>query len=289
MFTPKPLIRYADPGFSQDRTRYCTLRLQISDQELLLTIADPLSASFPLIEKYTVRNGFSGLKTHESLARVLQTHALTRLPYKSVEVIIVSPEFTLVPAPLFDSGKSDQFMELSLESTGHAAKGSEYFERQEIQLLYSWPSGWKEVILQAFPTCILHHYSWYLLQGILNQQPGGTCVYVHVQDFRQDIIVIREGKLLFFNSFPFQSPEDFLYYVLLTYDRHDLNREMIPLKLMGEIEVGSAIYSLAYKYIRDIGFMTRSGTQVVPEAEGQPEPLPDHFYFNLLHPESENN
>jgi len=288
MFNPTPLVRYADPAFSQDRTRYCILRLQVSEEELLLSVYDSLSASFPLLEKYTIRNGFSGLKTHEALSRILQTHPLTRLPFKETEVIIASPDFTLIPSALFEESKSEEFLGISTTIKKPAETGIENFVRQEMKLVYSWPASWKRAIVQAFPSATIHHYSFYLLQGILNQ-PSETAVYAHVQDFREDIIVVKEGKLMFFNSFSFQSPEDFLYYILLAYDRHELNRELIPLKLLGEIEQGSALYSLCYKYIREINFMNRPGNSLIPKAEGESGELPDHFYFNLLHPGNENN
>ena len=71
-----------------------------------------------------------------------------------------------------------------------------------------------------------------MAKGLLPSSLGKTTVYVHVQDFREDIVVIADGKFLLFNSFNFQSSEDFVYYVLLAYDRLSLNRETIPLKLL---------------------------------------------------------
>jgi hypothetical protein len=41
-------------------------------------------------------------------------------------------------------------------------------------------------------------------------------------------IIIQNQKLLFFNSFDYQTPEDFIYYVLFTAEQLSLNPENFP-------------------------------------------------------------
>jgi hypothetical protein len=283
MFHPTPLVNYTDPSFSQDRTPHCKLRLQISEYELSIAIYDTLSDSFPIIERYPIRKGYAQVKTQEALARILQTHALTRLSFASVEVIVVTNTYTLVPGALFDAEHA-----VSLHALNHPMEDDdelswERLEVQDIYLIYSWPKAWKQVLESQFPRISILHYSFILAKGLLPNSLGKTAVYVHVQDFREDIVVIADGKFLLFNSFNFQSSEDFIYYILLAYDRLSLNRETIPLKLLGEVEVGSALFDSCFKYIRDVDFIERNSHSAIPKPEGETDRLAPHFYFNLLH------
>ena len=161
--------------------------------------------------------------------------------------------------------------------------GWERIDAQDSYFIFTWPKAWKLVLESQFLQVKIHHYAPLMAKGLLPNSLGKTAVYVHVQDFREDIVVIADGKFLLFNSFNFQSTEDFVYYILLAYDRLSLNRETIPLKLLGEVELGSALFDSCYKYIRDVDFLERNSHSAIPKPEGETERLASHFYFNLLH------
>ena len=283
MFHPSPLVRYADPAFTQERTRHCRLRLQVSEQELTLAVYDPLADTFPLIERYPIRKGYAQLKPQEALARILQTHALTRLEFLSVEIILITETYTLAPGALFDASKAEDLLKLNHILKPDDSLNWDRLEAQDVYFIYAYPSAWKQVIETQFPQARIRHYASILASGLIPDSIGQTTVFVHVQDFREDIIAVVDGKLRLFNSYSFQSPEDFLYFILLAYDRLELNRETVPLCLLGEVESGSAIYASCHKYIREISFKSRRSDGSVPNPEGEVDALPAHFYFNLLH------
>jgi hypothetical protein len=283
MFHPTPLVNYTDPSFSQDRTPHCNLRLQISEYELSIAIYDTFSDSFPIIERYPIQKGYAHVKPQETIARILQTHALTRLSFASVEVIVVTNTYTLVPGALFDADHAGSLHALNHPLIDSDELGWERIDAQDCYFIYTWPKAWKLVMESQFPQVKILHYAPLMAKGLLPNSLGKTAVYVHVQDFREDIVVIADGKFLLFNSFNFQSSEDFVYYILLAYDRLSLNRETIPLKLLGEVEVGSALFDSCYKYIRDVDFLERNSHSAIPKPEGETDRLAPHFYFNLLH------
>lgn len=76
-----------------------------------------------------------------------------------------------------------------------------------------------------------------------------------------EIIVVQNQKLLLFNSFEYQTPEDFIYYLLFTAEQLNLNPESFQLELLGTIEKGDPFYAIAYKYIRNISFFDVSTLQ----------------------------
>jgi hypothetical protein len=259
------------------------LRLQISEYELSIAIYDTLSDSFPIIERYPIRKGYAQVKPHETIARILQSHALTRLSFASVEVIVVTNTYTLVPGALFDAEHAASLHALNHPLEDSDELGWERIDAQDSYFIFTWPKAWKVVLESQFQQVKIHHYAPLMAKGLLPKSLGKTAVYVHVQDFREDIVVIADGKFLLFNSFNFQSSEDFVYYILLAYDRLSLNRETIPLKLLGEVEVGSALFDSCYKYIRDVDFLERNSHSAIPKPEGETDRLASHFYFNLLH------
>ncbi|ALM47584.1 hypothetical protein AMR72_00915 [Flavobacterium psychrophilum] len=77
-------------------------------------------------------------------------------------------------------------------------------------------------------------------------------VFVHFHENHFEIVVVRNQKLLLYNSFEYKTPEDFLYFLLFTMEQLFLNPETAKVYLLGEVEENDANFSLAYTYIRHI-------------------------------------
>lgn len=282
MFLISPAMRFFDDTFPLEKASRCHLRIQFSEHELAIALFDPVTASFPLIERYTLRKDQANAR--ETYARILQSQGLFRQKFQQVELIVAYPQYTLVPSPLFEPANAKDFLQLSTGKIENAQAEFEKFPGQDLYVVYSWPLWIKELLSDFFENVKVQHSIFYLLNGLYATAGSGEAVGVHVQDFRQDIMYIRDGKLQYCNNFSFQTPEDFLYHILLVYDRFSISRDLVPLSLLGEIEPGSAIYTHCYNYIREIQFLNRPGSHPVPPGTDEGSELPGHFFFNLLHP-----
>ncbi len=288
MAHPLPFIKYVDSAFTADKTRNCELRIQLSSEELILAVYNYLADQFLLIEKYPVANSYNKVKPFEAMARILQTHSLTRLPFKRVEIIPITPTWTMVPSDLFDENHLRDVLNLGIEVNSTDPLGLDLIAGGELKIAYSWPQSWKNVVENQFEEYTVRHFAGVLASMLLRNNKQETILYAHVHGFQVDLLAIKEGKALLFNSYFFQSPEDFLYFVTLVYEQLSLNREMVPLYLIGEIEEGSAIYHLCYRYIRNIHFLDRPGNSSIPDGETDSPNLQEHALFNLLHPYDAN-
>jgi len=284
----RPLIRYAAPAFSYDRSEQLSLRIQVGADELVFSVFDPLPASFVLIEKFAVQKGYAGLKAHQAIARILHTHPSVRSLWKTVEWISMSPIYTLIPATLNEETNPKDAIDLVHKPEPDRHYGSVLLPAFEVSLIYAWDIEMKETLSQYFPTALSSHYMKYLLGNLSNGQNPETFVLAHVNGYHLDVVVIKDSKLLFCNLFHFQSPDDFIYFLLIVCEQLNLDRETIPLQLAGEIESGSALYQACFKYFRILGFMNRFPAYPVPAPDKETDPLASYAYFTLLHPDLEN-
>ena len=83
-------------------------------------------------------------------------------------------------------------------------------------------------------------------------------MFVHVSDTHFEIVVIQNQKLELYNSFEYKTPEDFIYYILFTAEQLHLNPESFKLELLGKIDTESPLYTIAYKYVRNVAMMDYS-------------------------------
>ena len=80
-------------------------------------------------------------------------------------------------------------------------------------------------------------------------------MYIDVRINQFSIVVLEDKKLLFSNSFSFETKEDFIYYILFAAEQLELNPNEFPLFFTGNILKDSDLYTITYQYIRHINFL----------------------------------
>ena len=73
-----------------------------------------------------------------------------------------------------------------------------------------------------------------------------------------EVTVISNRKLLLYNSFFFTTKEDFIYYLLFTFEQLELDTETTKLKLFGAIEEEDSIYKICFEYVKNISIFVPS-------------------------------
>jgi len=117
-----------------------------------------------------------------------------------------------------------------------------------------------------------------LIDAFLMESKREKQLNLHIQEDRFEIMYQMKGKLHFFNSFPYHSVEDFLYYLLFVLEQLQIDRDQIETTLHGEFEKQSKLYEMLYRYIRHLKLGERPKqlkfSNVLSELPGQ--------YYHLL-------
>lgn len=87
-------------------------------------------------------------------------------------------------------------------------------------------------------------------------------VFVHFQDTHFEIIIAHNLKLLLYNSFEYKTPEDFVYYLLFTFEQLQLNPETVSVFLLGKISEDHPCFEIAYRYVRNISLLFTSNLEM---------------------------
>ena len=102
------------------------------------------------------------------------------------------------------------------------------------------------------------HTSTILIDSVLKKERSSedTKLYINVSEFSFELIAVKNGELLLYNSFEYSTKEDFIYYILFTLEQLQLNPEIVKVKLSGMIKKDDELYAILYKYIRYVEFVT---------------------------------
>lgn len=102
------------------------------------------------------------------------------------------------------------------------------------------------------------HHATLLIDKLIdyNRFSVAKTMFVNVSEFCIDIVVLGGQKLLFYNSFSYETKEDFLYYILFCIEQLRLNAETLKFLFLGEISSNSELYKIVFKYVKNVGFIT---------------------------------
>jgi hypothetical protein len=193
-----------------------------------------------------------------------------------------TPEFTLVPQNLLDISQLPQL----LRAGGCDPEPDEvclYTSKSisDYHIAFSIPAKVKTT-LESFSEKTMFFPSVYPLLNAALQTArinDGKIVVVNVFDEAFELVVAESRKILFCNSFPFRSPEDFVYFLLLVTENIGLSNDKESFYFCGQIEKNSAIFQLCQKYIRHLKWMDRPGGIEISNTFSS---LPSHFFYSFF-------
>jgi hypothetical protein len=127
----------------------------------------------------------------------------------------------------------------------------------EINSVYIPYVNMNNFFIDQFGTFDYKHSNSILVSTLLDSSKNNEDkkMTVHFSQGHFEIAVIQNQKLLLFNSFDYETPEDFIYYVLFTAEQLNLNPEKFALELIGDIDSESEFFKIAYKYIRNVSLI----------------------------------
>lgn len=285
-----PIVSYADKSLTKESKRNYNeiynlnhqLSIQLSLDGFAFNILDREKNKHLALFNYHLQevNTFDDL-TNEIDEIFSENELLTRY-YPKVVVLVENQKSTLVPSPLFDSSSLQEYLKFN-----HFLHTSEEVAYDKISNLNAYnvfavSSALKLKLREKFARYRLAHYSSALIESLLintKNQIFNDIVFINVNLSIFDIIYIQNQKLIFYNSFKYHTPEDFIYFTIFSMEQLGLNPETTNTVLLGEIDKNSKLYEIAFKYIRNISFAERTDhyrySYVLDEVQS-------HYFYSLL-------
>lgn len=276
-----PSIHFRDAAFDPARTEKFCLELQLSNEQLVLTVLDNLTNDFLAFEQYPLKKITAELSPAAQLEKITEGHEWLNNGFKRVDACVTTERFTLVPAAFFDSTKIKEYLAFNQPLEENDVVLNDVLRNAEARNVYALPKELEKALKKISASVRIRHHFSPLIERALSvykNKPSRRAL-AHVQGQRFDLLITEGGKLLLANSFSFRSPEDFIYYLLFACEQLKMNPEELELEMLGEIETDSALTGIAKKYIRNIRFGQRSTEARFAKGFEQ---FPAHFYHLLF-------
>lgn len=215
----------------------------------------------------------------EELKKELDANELSSSKFESVSVVFSTPYYTLVPSPLFDETKASDYLKFNTKILSQDFVSHDEIENHDITIVYIPFVNITNYLFEKFGNFQYFHSVGILLQYFLNKEKYSleSKVFINVEKEWFDCIILSGGKVQLCNSYPFKSPEDFLYFTLFNFEQLSMNPDSVKVVLCGAITEADILYQFLYRYIRNITFIEDDLLPIVNE------PAHKNFILKVLH------
>ena len=236
-------------------------------------------AQFPYLSKQPYSSHDYPL---ESLENYLEKNTLLKSRFRNIKLGIHSPGFTLIPDRLFS--EKDKKAILS-----HLSNADDPYEVRSDKIqpilsrnVYSVSEPLSDLIKRHFSSARVFNLNTTLLLATLriaSLESKGHQLFFHVDGHYLRTYLFEGKNLLVATHNAYQSPQDFVYYVMLVFEQFGLSPDTQKVNLCGNIHQDSELYQQLFRYVRNIHYMKAPGfLQNGPKTNA----LPGYQYFDLF-------
>ncbi len=195
---------------------------------------------------------FNKLIIDNDFVNIINEEEVLKLNFASSSVAFTNFPCTLVPNEVFQAENAKDILQLN--SDIYEVIKSDKLANSNTHLCYTVPSVISDIVFTFFPNASQKAQQTILIDKFSCNKNTDDNVYLYLNENILTITVFTNNKLLFNNSFDFNTKEDILYYTLFTFEQLKINTETVNVILYGDIIKGDSIYQLLYEYIRKIKF-----------------------------------
>tara|TARA_B110000503_G_C7156727_1_gene417691 strand:+ start:2285 stop:3142 length:858 start_codon:yes stop_codon:yes gene_type:complete len=277
--TPTPQLRFFDERYG-GKTAQLKHFLVLSKLQLKSAFFDDQSQTYISYEQFDFKKSDDWIEALRSIEKILPGE--TFQSQKSLQICLSNSLYTLVPQVLFDENELESYLSFNhpIEDLNQLIFHYTTLESFDAVVVFAIPRGLEFLLKAKLPPYQLLHFSSPILEAIGLNKMKENELLINVQREQFEVIYAPNGKLNFFNSFQYQSKEDFIYFLLYVMEQLKLEREKSKLILVGEIEKDSAIYKLLYTYINEVSFGKKAANINFSAVLGE---LNDYSNFSLFH------
>lgn len=244
---------------SSNKLSHLELSIQLSLSGLSFCILNSDSKTITFLKEFRFEKRLNPLEVLDELKTIFKNEVTLNNNFDQVTIIHDNELATLVPKPLFNKNHLADYLKFNSKILKTDFIAYDTITENNSANVYVPYININNFIYDKFGTFTFKHLSSVLIESILQIEKDSTStkVYVNVSFDHFEIVVLDKNDLLLSNSFVYNSKEDFIYYILFTLEQLNLDTETIELVFIGDIALNNDLYTIAYKYIRNLSLGSR--------------------------------
>ena len=194
----------------------------------------------------------------DQLTHNFNSNEVLQYSFSKITVIHDNEMMALVPSAIFEEEHLSDYLKYNTKIFKTDFITYDVIKNDDIMVVYIPFVNINNYIFERFGSFEYKHNTTVALDQILQIQKNTNdqSMYINVNATYFDLVVTQQNELQLYNRFEYQTKEDFIYYILFTAEQLGLNPEHFECTLMGSIKEDDSLFSIAYKYIRNVSLLS---------------------------------
>ena len=245
-----------------------TLDINSTDNYELSVQFSPEGFHFCILD--TIRNKYILLRSSEpdenknftadKLDEIIRKDDFLSKRFKKVNIVMLSPKFTLVPSPLFEHDKKEEYFTFNHILAEGDIVLSNKIPEPDAYIVFSVQKPVYELSIHQYPSVQPYHHTKPLLDqaSLHSRRINSHYIHVHIERDFFNLIILHHNILKFSNSFNYRNISDILYYVLNVFKNLGIGQEE-TIHFSGLTEKYNDLSTSFALYVRNIKFTDPAG------------------------------
>lgn len=248
-----PFLELFDETLDINSTENYELAFQVSPDGFSFCLLDSIRNKFVLLRTFEPDENkyFNPEKINELFSKddFLMRH------YRKVSIVLPSPKFTMVPSPLFDPGKKDDYFNFNHNNEENRTILTNKLSDPDSYIVFSESNQILDIIKRLYPGVLPFHHLKPLFNSISGTRKSITGKYIHIHVERDyfNLVIFNLNLLQFCNTYTYRNISDILYFVLNVFKNLDIKQEE-TIWLSGMTEKYDDLSSNLSIYVRNLKF-----------------------------------
>ena len=267
----------------EKKSEFNHLSIQFSLGGFSFCVLDKDQKKYITLHNYHFKDdSYTPQKLIDNLNTIFSENAILKQQYDTVTISHTNNLSTLVPKPLFEEDKMSAYLAYNNKVLKHDYFVYDEIKNHEMVNVYVPYVNVNNFFIDQFGEFEYKHFSTVLVENLVDIYKYSLVphMFVNVCSRHFEVVVIFDKKLQLYNSFEYKTKEDFIYYILFTAEQLNMNPEKFELQFLGNVEKEDELYTIAYKYIRNVSMLeNRSKYKYADEFTEEVK----RQFFTLLH------
>lgn len=258
------------------------LSIELSLDGLSYCLLDTESFQYQVLESFS----FTKVQSYSDLSVVadfiMKTTPVPHISIQKSNLVFLNSASCLVADSLFDPNQLDAYFNFHFPLKDNHIVKADKLNNLSAYNVYALPVEIEKALTQLFPNIRIRHYSSTLIENLCYYHKAEQItqnVVLHVQDKHFEILIFDGSRLVLYNTFPYATWEDLLYYMLYVLEQLEIAPEKSDVLILGEIAMDSNSFQNVRSFMRSVDFGQRTDFFKYHWVFDE---LPPHYYFNLL-------
>ena len=191
------------------------------------------------------------------LKTIIESNADFNQEFDSVLCIYQNELSTLVPKSLFNENHLADYLKFNAKILMTDFIDYDTISINDSVNVYVPLVNVNNYLFERFGSFTYKHASTILIESVLQNSSKQKTIelFVNVGNLHFEVIAAKGNELIFYNTFDYNTKEDFIYYILFSIEQLKLSPETLKINLSGQIDKDDDLFNILYKYVRFVDFL----------------------------------